>query len=277
MPGVKVNLSESPLSSLTAGLSVPKTHSLVSFSCSEHSRQENQAKALVLAGEGHNGNRIHPVHLATSVAVWNLLWSPTGVSGLKSRAFAHADLSPQCSSYWQALLQLSCFCSVFRPVCRWRLQGRFHSYPRLRARSLLLFKIPRCTLFISPFSPALNFPSFTCPYSFLAPHKENKTKSNPFWGIWLEKPFRLLVENLRNTFLLLWMKQLKKACQVPNQGAGDGAQAVTAWYMKTPLPSQMMDGKSEGQAAPAPRSHTTLTAAELHHCPRCRNQPFINL
>ena len=67
MPGVKVNLSESPLSSLTAGLSVPKTHSLVSFSCSEHSRQENQAKALVLAGEGHNGNRIHPVHLATSV------------------------------------------------------------------------------------------------------------------------------------------------------------------------------------------------------------------
>ena len=47
-----MNLGESPLSPLMVGLSVTETPSLVSFSCSQHSRWENQAKALVLVGEG---------------------------------------------------------------------------------------------------------------------------------------------------------------------------------------------------------------------------------
>lgn len=102
------------------------------------------------------------------------------------------------------ITQLSCFCSVFRPVCRWHLQGRFHSYPRLRACSLLLLKFT-CTLFISPSHLPRTAPLFTCPYSFLARTKKTKQKQ-PSGHLIREAIQASGGEFLRNTFLLFWME-----------------------------------------------------------------------
>lgn len=244
MPGIKVNLGERASLVLAAGFAKKLLllfHSLALKPPGGGMRWRLFSGRWSKEWGPHYILYIQPSRLA----VWHLPCSPAWVEGLKSRAFAHTRFSSQWSSYWQALLQLNSFLSVSRPVCRWHPEGRFHSYPSLRTHSLLLFKIPRCTLFLPSHLPWIPLPVLTLSLP-LKKEKKTKQRSSPLWCVWLLKLFMLLIENSRNTCCSEW-SSLKRPAKFQIEGGGERPQGVTALHPKPPGPTsfhRQWEGKS---------------------------------
>lgn len=189
-----------------------------------------------------------------------------GEEGLKSRVLAHTDFSLQYSSYWQALLQLNHFRSVFRPVYRWHPEGRFHSYPSLRIH---------CCFLKFPGAPCLFLPSrlpWSPPYLslfFPSPSEKKRKQNNKAGpsgvsGYGSHPCFWLRIQEILSC-CSEW-NSLKRPAKPQIAGwEGPKEWQLYTWRLQDP-PLFTDDGKGNigGRAAPEPSYHRTLMAAELH-------------